>query len=88
VEISENFAFAELSLDTLRDLIRRADHPEAEAVVVICTNLAAARVVAELEQELGKPIHDSLIVSLWQPLRMLGWDRPIPGWGRLMAEFG
>jgi maleate isomerase len=87
LEISDNFAFAELSLDTLRDLIRQADHPDAEAIVVICTNLAAARVVADMEQELGKPIHDSLVVSLWHPLRMLGWTRPIPGWGRLMAEF-
>ena len=86
--ISENFAFAEQSLDTLRGLIRQADHPDAEAVVVICTNLAAARAVEELEHELGKPIHDSLVVSLWHPLRMIGWDRPIPGWGRLMRELG
>ena len=85
--ISTNFAFAEIGLDTLRDLIRQADHPAAETIVVVCTNLAAARVVDELEQELGKPIHDSLVVSLWQPLRMLGWDRPIPGWGRLL-NFG
>ena len=84
--ISTNFAFAEVDLDTLRDLIRRADHPTAEAIVVVCTNLAAARVVGELEQELGKPIHDSLVVSLWQPLRMLGWDRPIPGWGILLRD--
>jgi maleate isomerase len=86
--ISTNFAFAEVGLDTLRDLVRQADHPTAEAVVVVCTNLAAARVVAELEQELGKPVHDSLVVSLWEPLRMLGWNQPIPGWGRLLAEFG
>jgi maleate isomerase len=85
--ISDNFAFAELSLDVLRELIRKADHPDAEAIVVICTNLAAARVVEELEQELGKPIHDSLVVSLWHPLRMIGWQQPIPGWGRLMREF-
>jgi maleate isomerase len=84
--ISTNFAFAEIGLDALRDLIRRADHPDAEAIVVVCTNLAAARVVEELEQELGKPIHDSLIVSLWHPLRMLGWQQPIPGWGRLLRE--
>ena len=84
--ISTNFAFAEVDLDTLRDLIRRADHPTAEAIVVVCTNLAAARLVDEMEQALGKPIHDSLVVSLWQPLRMLGWDRPIPGWGRLLSE--
>jgi maleate isomerase len=84
--ISTNFEFAEVALDTLRDLVRRADHPEAEAIVVVCTNLAAARVVAELEAELSKPIHDSLVVSLWHPLQMLGWRRPIPGWGRLLAE--
>lgn len=84
--ISTNFAFAEIDLETLRDLIRRADHPDAEAVVVVCTNLAAARLVEELEQELGKPVHDSLVVSLWHPLRMLGWQQPIPGWGRLLRE--
>jgi maleate isomerase len=85
--ISTNFAFAEVGLDTLRALIRKADHPDAEAVVVICTNLAAARVVERLEQMLGKPVHDSLVVSLWHPLRMIGWQQPIPGWGRLMQEF-
>ena len=86
--ISTNFEFADVPLDVLRDLIRRADAPEAEAVVVVCTNLAAARVVEELEQELGKPVHDSLVLSLWHPLRMLGWDAPIAGWGRLMRGLG
>jgi len=86
--ISTNFDFAEVGLDTLRALVRRADHPDAEAVVIVCTNLAAARVVQELEQELGKPVHDSLVVSLWHPLRMVGWQTPIAGWGRLLAEFG
>jgi maleate isomerase len=86
--ISTNFSFAEVSLDSLRELARAADHPDAEAVVIVCTNLAAARVVQELEQELGKPVHDSLVVSLWHPLRMIGWQTPIPGWGRLLAEFG
>jgi maleate isomerase len=85
--ISTNFAFAEIDLATLRRLAANADHPDAEAVVVICTNLAAARVVERLEQMLGKPVHDSLVVSLWHPLRMLGWQQPIPGWGRLMREF-
>jgi maleate isomerase len=85
--ISHNFAYAELSLDALRDLARKADHPDAEAVVIICTNLAAARIVEELEQELGKPVHDSLVVSLWHPLKMIGWQHPIPGWGQLMREF-
>lgn len=85
--ISTNFAFAGIDLAMLRRLVEKADHPDAEAVVVICTNLAAARVVDRLEQMLGKPVHDSLVVSLWHPLKMLGWQTPIPGWGRLLREF-
>ena len=85
--ISTNYAFAEVDLATLRDLIRRADRPDAEAVVVVCTNLAAARLVDELERELAKPIHDSLVLSLWHPLRMIGWHHPINGWGRLLRDF-
>jgi maleate isomerase len=62
--------------------------PSSNTMVEPLTSAMTARVVEELEQELGKPVHDSLVVSLWQPLRMLGWDQPIPGWGRLLAEFG
>jgi len=86
--ISTNFDFAEVPLDALRELIRKADAPEAEAVVVVCTNLSSARVVEDMERELRKPIHDSLVASLWHPLRMLGWEAAIPGWGRLMRELG
>ena len=84
--ISTNYDFAEVGLDRLRALIRESDAPEAEAIVVVCTNLAAARVVEEMEQELGKPIFDSLVLALWHPLRMLGWSKPIPGWGRLLDD--
>lgn len=86
--ISVNFDFAEVGLDTLRALIRKADSPRAEAIVVNCTNLASARLVAELEAELGKPIFDSLILALWHSLQLANWDRPIPGWGRLLGDLG
>ena len=86
--ISVNFEFAAIGLDALRDLIRGSDSPAAQGISVICTNLAAARVVEEMEQELGKPIFDSLILALWHPLRILGWTTPIHGWGRLPREVG
>jgi maleate isomerase len=83
--ISVNYDFAEVPLPAIRDLVRRADHPDAECVVVVCTNLAAGLVVEELEEELAKPIFDSTLVSLWHPLRLAGYRRPIRGWGRLLA---
>jgi maleate isomerase len=54
--------------------------------VVHCTNLATARLVDELEGELGKPVFDSLLLALWHPLRMLGWEQPIAHWGRVLGE--
>lgn len=84
--ISINTAFAEVDHESIRDLIRRADHPEAEAIAVVCTNFPAAYVVEEMERELGKPILDSVLVTLWETLNLI--DRPIPitGWGKLLAR--
>lgn len=84
LNITVNHEFAEVSMDRIRQLIRDADSPEAECVVVICTNFAAALVVEEMERELGKPILDSVAVTFWKALEMVGLEEPIPGWGRLL----
>src|SRR5206468_4917060 len=59
--IETNHEFAEVPHEEIRQLIRRADVPEAEAIAVICTNFPAAWLVAELEAELGKPVFDSTL---------------------------
>jgi maleate isomerase len=84
--ISTNTAFAEVDLDTIRELIRRSDHPAAQAIVTVCTNFPAPYVIQEMESELGKPILDSILVTLWETLNVV--DRPIPisGWGTLLAR--
>jgi maleate isomerase len=84
--ISLNTAFAEVDRDSIRDLIRRANHPDSEAIVVVCTNFPAPYVVAELEHELGKPILDSILVTLWETLNLIDRPLPIPGWGKLLAR--
>src|SRR5205823_5953994 len=84
--IETNTAFADVPQDEIRDLIRRADAPDAEAIAVICTNFPAAWLVAELEAELGKPVFDSTLLAGWGGLRLAGAPRRIPGWGRLFEE--
>ena len=49
-----------------------------------CTGLPAAFVVEELEQELGKPVFDSVLVTLWKGLQLVGVTDPLPGFGALM----
>ena len=84
LNLSINREFAEVERSEIRTLLRRVDHPEAEAIAVVCTNFAGADLVEELEAELGKPIVDSVLVVLWDALRLAGLDVAIPGWGRLL----
>lgn len=54
------------------ELIRLADTPDAEAIVVSCTNLPTYDLIAPLEAELGKPIITANQAIIWAGLRRLG----------------
>ncbi len=54
------------------ELVRAADHPDAEAVLVSCTNLPTYDLIAELEDDLGKPVVTANQASMWAVLRLLG----------------
>lgn len=54
------------------ELIRQADTPDAEAIVVSCTNLPTYDLIAPLEAELGKPIITANQATLWAGLQRLG----------------
>ncbi|UPK75928.1 aspartate/glutamate racemase family protein [Nocardioidaceae bacterium SCSIO 66511] len=52
-------------------LIRQADRPDADAIVVSCTNLPTYDVIAPLERELGKPIVTANQATMWAALRAI-----------------
>lgn len=72
------------SADTIRQLLRDASSSDADCIAVVCTNLAATPLVEEMEQELGKPIIDSIAVTFWEACRLVGIQPKIEGWGALM----
>jgi maleate isomerase len=85
--ISVNFEFGMVEPDTLRTMLREAATARPDALTVMCTNLAAAQLAAELERELDIPIYDSVATVIWKALRTIGVDtRAVQGWGRLFAE--
>jgi len=57
--------------ETTAALIREADVPEAQAVVVSCTNLPTYDLIAPLEAELGKPVVTANQATMWASLRIL-----------------
>ncbi|WP_308015437.1 ACT domain-containing protein [Pseudonocardia sp. ICBG1293] len=59
--------------------VRAADHPDAQAVFVSCTNLPTYDAIAALERELGKPALTANQVTMWAALRAAGHRAVGPG---------
>ncbi|GAA0560234.1 aspartate/glutamate racemase family protein [Halomonas salifodinae] len=82
-----NFSFSEYDEATLAALVREVAKGEPQAITLLCTNLRGAGLVAELEQELGIPIYDSVSVTVWKCLTLAGLDPArITGWGGLFQD--
>ncbi|MEX2356184.1 MAG: hypothetical protein WD535_04025 [Thermaerobacterales bacterium] len=84
--ISVNTEFDRVPEQNIKDHLRSVMAPEVEAVLVVCTNFPAAYVVEDLERELGVPIIDSTVATVWKGLRMVGHRNPLDGWGRMMRD--
>lgn len=84
-----NYAFAEIGDAALETAIRDVAASKPDAIVVMCTNLAAAHLAERLEAELGIPILDSVAAFVWKAASLCGIDTSkITGWGRLFKVVG
>ena len=72
--------------ETAYELARRADRPDADAIIMPGGNWASMPVVERLERELGKPVLVNNAVSLWAGMRLLKRNDSIPGYGRLLRD--
>jgi maleate cis-trans isomerase len=69
-----------VQLDAVVELICAADRPDADAILVSCTDLATLPVIDSLEARLGKSVISSNSATLWASLRAVGViDSVIPG---------
>jgi maleate isomerase len=87
LNLFDNFSFSEVTADKLASLIRTVAADQPQAIVTFCTNLGAAPLVADLEQELGIPIYDTIAVVVWKSLQIAGVNpNRVEGWGSLFTE--
>ena len=80
-----NPEIAGLDAGAIGALMRPAFSPGLDAVVCVGTNLRSGYLVEAFEQELGIPVVDSAIATLWHVVYLAGVSRPIRGWGGLLA---
>jgi len=58
--------------------------PEADGIFMPCTTFRTIDIIERLEKETGKPVITSNQASMWECLRLLKIDDPIPGFGKLL----
>ena len=69
----DNYGQGEMTPDKVLALGLRADHPQAEAIVLSCTDMRSVEVISRLETALGKPVitsNQAMIFQLVQALKL------------------
>jgi maleate cis-trans isomerase len=65
------------------DMVRAADLPEADAVLVPDTAMHTLGIVDDLEAAVGKPVLTANQVTVWEGLRLVDRQQRVDGLGRL-----
>jgi maleate cis-trans isomerase len=67
-------------------MVKAADHPDAEAVLVPDTAMHTLAIISELEAAIGKPVLTANQVTVWKGLQLLGPVPVLPGLGTLFGD--
>lgn len=65
---------------------KSVDTPDAEALLICCTDFGTADVVQTLEDDLGKPVITSNTATFWAALRQAEINQSVNGYGRLLSD--
>jgi maleate isomerase len=83
--LSDNESFARVTDDEMRPGSRELAKAAPDALVYLCTNLNGANITAEIEEDTGIPVLDSVAVTLWHALRLAEAPLLDQRWGKLLA---
>lgn len=67
----ENASFADLTPETVAAMVRDVAQTPVDAILILCTNMNGAPVAADLTDELGIPVLDSVVVAIEHSLDLL-----------------
>jgi maleate cis-trans isomerase len=74
-----------LQTDQVVAMVKAADHPDAEAVLVPDTAMHTLAIIEELEAAISKPVLTANQVTVWKGLQLLGPVPDLSGLGSLFA---
>jgi maleate isomerase len=80
-------SIADVKPETLKEAFRKVNGPDVDALVQAGTNLFCAKVAAEMEEELGKPVIAINTATVWWAYRSRGIEDQIKGFGCLLEKY-
>jgi maleate cis-trans isomerase len=86
LSLVDNLVVGRLAPDTAYDLAREVDRDDADAIVLACTNWQTMDALERIERDVGKPVISTTQASIWAALRIIGYEKSIAGYGRLLRE--
>lgn len=84
--LRDNFAIAEMPRDEIIELALRADHPQAQVLLMPGGNMPCVEVAEEIEARLGKPMVSTNQAGMRAVLSLFGMPDRITGAGRLLRD--
>ena len=85
--LTDNYSFSQIPANDMVAMLRDVATAKPQAIITFCTNFPAAPLVAEMEEELGIPIYDTVTMGVWGALKLLGLDtRAGRAWGRVFER--
>jgi maleate isomerase len=78
---------AQVPSQDIRNALLELDGDDIDALLTLGTALPAAKVSAEAERWLGKPVLAVNVVSYWHAIRECGIEDHVVGHGRILEEF-
>ncbi len=67
-------------------LAKKADHHEADVVLISCAAMRIGNLVEEIESDIGKPVFTSAMAGMWNALRMINIPTAFPKRGTLFNQ--
>lgn len=82
----DNYGQGALAPDAVFELGLAADHPDAEAIVLSCTDMRSVEIIKPLEQAVGKPVISSNQAMIFRAMQLAGIGDPLPEYGQLLER--
>jgi len=84
--LTDNRMFADVNPIELRSAVLEVAVEGAEAIAIVCTNLAGSDLAGSLEEKTGVPIFDSVTATLWHAVKLTSGALIAPRFGRLLGS--